>query len=401
MLPQLDRSTIEALRELGLTEYEARVYVSCLDKGSLLLKDLAYAAGVPRTKVYSAAKSLSNKGLVRLRDNPLRCIPVDIEEAFGLTIKQEEKRLKELKSAVAKIKRLREQNLRGQVLVEGRYQIYVAQEALHKLGELISNTQFSLHALVDSNGLAMLQSYRKELAALVLNDCEVRVVVSYKMDEFAEAKIDLPFPIRVGQTIEGKNIFVFDRNTAFLANASTGNAAVINFSDLSSILDVNLFQQLWDTALEMPVYTRIQSHGLAEDLPILVGDGNLLPFLLRAVLSIADDDMLRRLVLEFYERIASSLPSQIFTASPDAALQAWVALIEISLANKGRVRYDDVTKLMTIEIEEVDLNLPDSAWLLALMGYLEKNGMPLKLLHKSQSDHGVIFQAKITKSILT
>ncbi len=399
-LRQVDRPTMDVLRELGLTEYEARVYVSSLRGGSLLVRDLAYESGVPRTKAYATAKSLSAKGLVRLRDNPLRCIPVDIEEAFGDTIKQEERRVREVKGAIAKIKKMRQDGLQGRSLAEGRYNIYVAQDAVIKLGELVAQAQFSFHAMVDAQGLSMLQRYRKEMAALGVADCEVEVVASYREEECLRGQLDLPYPVRVGRVSEGKNIFIVDRSVVFVGNGSTGSAMVMAFPDMAGLLDLGLFQPCWESALDLSRYLRASDHGLATEFPGMMGDRALLPFLVRSVASVMGEQELRRLAVEFYERVASGVPSHVFTLSPEAALPAWAELVEASLADRGKVRYDDVTKMMTIELAERDLAFPDSAWLLAFMGYLEKNGMPLRVLHRSESPEGMIFQAKITWNIL-
>ncbi|PSP82798.1 TrmB family transcriptional regulator [Halobacteriales archaeon QS_6_64_34] len=61
---QLAVALSDDLIELGLTEYEARTLVTLVRIGTGTAKDIADADGVPRTRVYDAAETLQNMGLV-------------------------------------------------------------------------------------------------------------------------------------------------------------------------------------------------------------------------------------------------------------------------------------------------------------------------------------------------
>lgn len=54
----------EALRDFGLTDREAKVYIALLRLGSALVQDIAKKAGTYRTYTYEVLKSLVEKGLV-------------------------------------------------------------------------------------------------------------------------------------------------------------------------------------------------------------------------------------------------------------------------------------------------------------------------------------------------
>jgi len=49
---------------LGLSEYEAKIYVSLVEAGQAKARTLSVLSGVPRTKVYSVLKKLIDLGLV-------------------------------------------------------------------------------------------------------------------------------------------------------------------------------------------------------------------------------------------------------------------------------------------------------------------------------------------------
>lgn len=58
-------STEKQLREsLGLTEYEAKIYLALLEGGSLLVSDIAKKTDIPRTAVYPPLQSLLERGMV-------------------------------------------------------------------------------------------------------------------------------------------------------------------------------------------------------------------------------------------------------------------------------------------------------------------------------------------------
>lgn len=57
---------LQRLMQYGLTEYEARTYLSLLGAGPATARDLANVSRVPRTKIYGVLDELHAKGLVQL-----------------------------------------------------------------------------------------------------------------------------------------------------------------------------------------------------------------------------------------------------------------------------------------------------------------------------------------------
>jgi sugar-specific transcriptional regulator TrmB len=77
-----DEEAISSLERLGLSNYEARVFVALqkLSRGSA--REVHEEAGVPRSQVYGTAESLEDRGLVEVqRSNPITYRPVGLEEA--------------------------------------------------------------------------------------------------------------------------------------------------------------------------------------------------------------------------------------------------------------------------------------------------------------------------------
>jgi len=397
------RAVIDSLKELGLTEYEARVYVCALTEGSLPMRELAFRSGVPRTKVYQSVRSLAKRGLLRLKENPLRFTAVDADEVFDPAIRQEEKRIRDLKSSLARIRRLREEGLKGKSIAEGKYYIFVASEAQAKLSDMIADCQSSFHAVVDGHWYDVLNgSCKKQLASLPLRDVEVKVLIGEeKLQELLEqSSPDMPSEVRVKiRASNDRSIFIADNSSVLIGNPSTGGATFIPLAEAASLIDSSLFQPLWNSSLELTRYIRMSNSGLTDELSSLKSS-NVNETLFETVFSRMKEDDINAISTEFYLRLASAVPSRIFTLKPESGLQVWAELLDLFLADKGKVRYDNVTKLISIELKERAERLPGNPWMIAFLGYLQYNGIPLRLINKVDSEGGTIFQGKISWNIL-
>ncbi len=83
---------LKRIMDLGLTEYQARVYLALLELGSASASQIPAVSRVPRTRVYATMKQLHEKGLVEIiPETPLRYRPVPI----GRFLEQRAKELRE------------------------------------------------------------------------------------------------------------------------------------------------------------------------------------------------------------------------------------------------------------------------------------------------------------------
>ncbi|MEM2924743.1 MAG: helix-turn-helix domain-containing protein [Methanocellales archaeon] len=83
---------LKKLREFGLSEYQARVYLALLELGIATAGQIPPISKVPRTRIYMTMSQLHEKGLVRIiPETPLKYEPLPFEEFL-------EKRISDLKS---------------------------------------------------------------------------------------------------------------------------------------------------------------------------------------------------------------------------------------------------------------------------------------------------------------
>lgn len=84
-----DTDAIEGLKRLGLTTYEASVFVALQKLGSGTASDVSESTDVPRSQVYGAAEDLEERGLVEIRQaTPTVYRPVPLEQARARLLDQ-------------------------------------------------------------------------------------------------------------------------------------------------------------------------------------------------------------------------------------------------------------------------------------------------------------------------
>lgn len=84
-LSEHESAAIEAFEQLGLTSYEAQVFIGLHRLGTGTARDVASVSDVPRSQVYSVAESLEERGLVEVQQaSPRRFRPVGVDHARAI-----------------------------------------------------------------------------------------------------------------------------------------------------------------------------------------------------------------------------------------------------------------------------------------------------------------------------
>jgi sugar-specific transcriptional regulator TrmB len=85
MTDAAESEAIDALQRLGLSQYEAAVFVALEKLGTGTASDVDGITDVPRSQVYGAAENLEDRGLVEVQQsNPIQYRAVDLDEAKAL-----------------------------------------------------------------------------------------------------------------------------------------------------------------------------------------------------------------------------------------------------------------------------------------------------------------------------
>ena len=221
-------------RHLGLSEYEARVYVSLVTEGSSEARRLSMRCGVPRTKVYATLKKLMERGLVfELPGEPRKFAPASPAEAFGkyLSYSKEEAsdRVISLVESDSVVSSLEEVYKEKQLSVEPqKEEIWIVQgwsEILGKMREALSRAKKSVVVVTTENGfLSFHKAFDRLLDKLVENGVDVQIGTPINSHNGGLAR-ELNYVFKVKHTEIGSSMLYLcvDKQACFLAKLSLGS----------------------------------------------------------------------------------------------------------------------------------------------------------------------------------
>lgn len=151
----------EALERIGLSQYEALIFVNLARAGATTAGDVARASGVNRVQTYRALESLEARGLVEVTlDRPRRYAARAINDVFDMIAEEKRSELEKL-DTVRKTLLEAWPKISGQTreppsvrlqVIKGRTQIY------RTLREFVGNAKGEVLAFTTTKGLQ--RSYR-------------------------------------------------------------------------------------------------------------------------------------------------------------------------------------------------------------------------------------------------
>jgi len=161
------RTTMEQVGEqFDLGEYEIEAYLAVLEHGELTASEIANRTEVPQPRVYDTVRSLSDRGLVELRESrPMKVVAIDPDEAFGSIQSSFEQLVDELEARYTAPARQTE----AVSLVKSRSTI------LRYLEEVIAGAEYELAVSLTPE---LLDRFADDLAAKVETGVSVELLVT-------------------------------------------------------------------------------------------------------------------------------------------------------------------------------------------------------------------------------
>lgn len=97
-----NQATLTGLRQLGFTDYEARIYVQLLKTSPATAYEISKAAAVPRANAYAALEALAQRGAVLpVNEEPLRYVAAPPKALFDAISRQTSRLCKDLSSELS------------------------------------------------------------------------------------------------------------------------------------------------------------------------------------------------------------------------------------------------------------------------------------------------------------
>lgn len=350
------------LEDLGLSAYEAKAYIALVRKGSLPIGELAYYAGIPRTKAYTTVKKLANKKLILiLPSKPIRCQIVPMKDSFEQILSQEERRLRRLKRAILKLKRFSEELKFREGANEVTHTNLGGQAILAKLTQIIQGVRRYIHCIVDGWGFKLLQDAFNQFKDKFSTNIDFKILLSLSVDNVKNY-----FPsnvkLRISHHIFRQSVFISDDTQLLIVDGGRGTGLFIQSNELYSILEFELFEKYWRDSFPIKDVIPFLNTGDISDLINLVKNYRVYELFARSVLEVVKDGtIISEVGLKFIEK----LKEEFRLKSSDECLESFLRFL-ISLPHKNSV-------LETQQYDGFELRNSPSIWAIGLLGLLKKN----------------------------
>ncbi|AGB37543.1 HTH-type sugar sensing transcriptional regulator TrmB [Natronococcus occultus] len=167
MAPDELRSTVERVGErFNLGEYEIDAYLTVLEQGQLTASEIADRTEIPQPRVYDTVRSLSDRGLVELRESrPMKVVAIDPADAFDEVQHSLEQMIDELEARYTAPAR----DTEAVSLVKSRSTI------LRYLEEIITDAEYELSLSLTPD---LLTRFEDELAGALERGVSIDLIVT-------------------------------------------------------------------------------------------------------------------------------------------------------------------------------------------------------------------------------
>lgn len=200
---------LNALSEIGLTQYEAKVYNTLVTEGVSTAKDISNICGIPYGKIYEIINALTSKGyVITLPTKPMKYRALHPQKVIGLVKEHNERKIQTAEKVIsAELNSVFEKN-REFVESKGLFWVINGRSAIaKKTEELFDKAKKHIYIFTSELGLNRLKYYSEVLRELSKNGVEIRVSAKLTKNNL-EAQKYLKFCKLCDIAHETKNNFV-------------------------------------------------------------------------------------------------------------------------------------------------------------------------------------------------
>ncbi len=379
-----EREITVSLEEFGLSQYEARAYVTLITRGTISASEVAYYAELPRTKVYPVLLKLQQKKLAILsKSKPVLCTVIAPEDAFDDIVHEQIDKVEAMNNLVSKMKKISEESRKARGAEEKRYFHLSANYVVNQMRTMIEGAKSSIHITADSWGLSILAECKEEILSVLRRDLEVRLIVPVSVIGSESFRV-IPEGVTIRSSEIIQNCFIFDDTELLLIDSTNGKGAVFSATDILGASQTRLFAQLWKDALKIDNLSEMTKSQALEVCKIInVINQNGLGFALHSILNS------KKFVdfAKFLEKSGISLKEKTL----EQVLDIVNSTLEMTCA--GKVQYDSKTNNIILESKiNSGHSLP---WAMLIESYLEQKGNHPKMIYHSDSHKGEMIHLKI------
>ncbi len=354
-----------SLEEFGLSKYEARAYLTMIDKGSLAVSEIAYYANLPRTKVYQTVKKLEKKKLAVIsKQKPVICSAIPPEEAFAEIVNLYDRRVKSMRKIVDSLQKISDESHRPKGSEERRYFILDANSTLERIRTLISNSRSSVTATLDPWGLRLLSQCKASVVRALTTGVRLRVILGSQCIG-NENVFQLPDGIELRTAEVVSNLIIIDSSYLVSIDSSNGKAAFFASTDSFAMLQAKNFEQAWSSANEMRYLLDMQPEAAEKAIELIrIVENGLAQKMLEYAISRLD------MSAELIEAIDERYGLNISAMSPSEMMNLVDSALKISCL--GGLKHDRNNNMVSLQSKVNSKQvLP---WALVLASYFKSTG---------------------------
>ncbi len=257
----LDQEIISSFKKLGLTEYEAKTYLTLVKKAEASPLEITLASKVPQPKVYTSLNSLAAKGLVEVvSERPRKCKAVNIREAVRRLF---EKKITELGENAKKIieKTIKEE-LEGKIQPHEIYNLIGEAETKKKLIDMLSLAEKEVLLATKNLEILRFKKIKDVLSKLAMKGVEFKVLVEFDSLDTETLLFLKNFGTRVVDVLEEQSLVTVDGKIAITTSViETGIGPSVWFSTFTTCTEcvkayVQKLNSAWLKGSKLPQETR-------------------------------------------------------------------------------------------------------------------------------------------------
>ncbi|MDQ3999015.1 MAG: hypothetical protein M3208_02220 [Thermoproteota archaeon] len=364
-----------SLEEFGLSKYEARAYLTMIDKGSLAVSEIAYYANLPRTKVYQTVKKLEKKKLAVIsKQKPVICSAIPPEEAFAEIVNLYDRRVKSMRKIVDSLQKISDESHRPKGSEERRYFILDANSTLERIRTLISNSRSSVTATLDPWGLRLLSQCKASVVRALTTGVRLRVILGSQCIG-NENVFQLPDGIELRTAEVVSNLIIIDSSYLVSIDSSNGKAAFFASTDSFAMLQAKNFEQAWSSANEMRYLLDMQPEAAAKAIELIrIVENGLAQKMLEYAISRLD------MSAELIEVIDERYGLNISGMSPSEMMNLVDSALKISCL--GGLKHDRNNNMVSLQSKVNSKQvLP---WALVLASYFKSTGNEPRIMQQQE-----------------
>jgi sugar-specific transcriptional regulator TrmB len=364
-----------SLEEFGLSKYEARAYLTMIDKGSLAVSEIAYYANLPRTKVYQTVKKLEKKKLAFIsKQKPVICSAIPPEEAFAEIVNLYDRRVRSMRKIVDSLQKISDESHRPKGSEERRYFILDANSTLERIRTLISNSRSSVTATLDPWGLRLLSQCKASVVRALTTGVRLRVILGSQCIG-NENVFQLPDGIELRTAEVVSNLVIIDSSYLVSIDSSNGKAAFFPCTDSFAMLQAKNFEQAWSSANEMRYLLDMQPEAAAKAIELIrIVENGLAQKMLEYAISRLD------MSAELIEVIDERYGLNISGMSPSEMMNLVDSALKISCL--GGLKHDRNNNMVSLQSKVNSKQvLP---WALVLASYFKSTGNEPRIMQQQE-----------------